>query len=292
MRNAFLNALPVIANALGDSLGVKVVMGANSACTDGKSIFLPSLDADKPESRALGLGFITHEAAHVRFTDFTLTPNTPLEKKITNILEDIRIEKLIARMYPGCKLYLEETVEALVKTAFFAPLKGDETPTVMMQQYMLHQLRLNVLGQEGIADIAKQAEDLLIEKIPAGMRVRLEALMYQVEDCQNTQEVLDLSRSIIKMMEEEAKKEEEKENQKKPGDSDQSQQSQDKNSQKNQEPSGHQQQDGQSDHGEDDGQADASPQDASSCQAIATGNGRARCFSAVRPGNARRPACH
>lgn len=245
MKNPFLNALPVIASALGDSLGVEVVMNAGQPRTNGKQIFLPSLDADKPESRMLGIGFITHESAHIRFTDFALPRNTPLERMICNLLEDIRIEKLISRMYPGCKLFLAEMVEGLVKTGYFAPLSGDENPTVTMQQYMLHQLRLNILEQEGIAGLAQQADEQLTDKVPAGMRVRLNALMYQVEDCQNTSDVLDLSRAIITMMEEEAKKEEEKQSQQQ-GEADPNQQ-QSQTPQDDQDES--QQQDGQNDKG-------------------------------------------
>lgn len=215
MNNAFLNALPIIANALGDSLGVEVVLGAGNPRTDGKRIFLPTLDASNAESRMLGIGYIAHESAHVRFSDFDMLKQckSGLEKHIWNILEDIRIEKKISQVYPGCKLFLAEMAEGLVKTGFFSPLTGEESPTQIMQQYMLHQLRFDILEQQGIAGLAEQAHQLLVDKVPAGMRVRLEALMYEVEECQSTQEVLVLTRAIITMMEEEAKKEEEKENQ-------------------------------------------------------------------------------
>lgn len=220
MKNAFLNALPIIANALGNTLGVQVVMNAGRASTNGKQIFLPSLETDNPVSKKLAIGYIAHEAAHVRFSDFSLDFNTPLEQMIDNILEDIRIEKEIARVYPGCRLFLAETVEGLVQSGFFAPLKGDETPVKVMQCFMLYQLRLNVLGQDAIADLAAHAETVLKDKVPEGMRIRLEALMYQVENCESEKDVLDLSRAIISMMKEEANKEEEKENQQQQADSD------------------------------------------------------------------------
>lgn len=229
MRNAFLSALPVIAGAIGDSLGVQVVMNAGNPRTDGKVIYLPSLDGDCPESRKLGIGYIVHEASHLRFTDFEQRGETPFLQHINNLLEDIRIEQNIAQVLPGCRSYLADMIEGLVKTDSLIKLEADDSPSKVMESYMSYQLRLNLLGQEGIKSYAEQAEEQLLVKVPAGMRVRLEALMYQVRDCESTKEVLDLARAIIRMMEEEAKKEEDKENQPKQqqAGSDPNQQSQD-----------------------------------------------------------------
>jgi len=216
MRNPFLNALPVIANALADTLGVTVVMNAGQPRTNGNTIFLPTLDGDKPESRMLGIGYVAHEGGHCRFSDFNLLKQmTPLEKHISNILEDIYIEKSMANVFPGVKLYLAEMIEALVEMKFFSEPPADATPAQLMQSFMLYRLRADLLEQDGIAELADKMEARLRENVPIGMCTRLEALMFQVDECKNSQDVLDLARTIIKMMEDEAKKEEEKEQQEK-----------------------------------------------------------------------------
>lgn len=252
-HNPFLNALPILANAIGDSVGVEVILNAGKAATNGEIIMLPPLKADDPHSKALGLGFISHEAAHVRFSDFGLKFSKPLEKHVYNILEDIRIEKAISQIYPGCAGILSDTVDALAALDKWEKPTEQSSPTEIMQSYMLYQLRLNVLGQKGVEKLAELAAKHLAAKVPLGMRVRLEALMYEVESCNSGKEVLDLTRAIINMMKDEDKKEEDKEKEKEQEknqqqDSPQPDQSQDQS--QNGDPKGDQ--DGISDSSEDD----------------------------------------
>lgn len=259
--NAFLSALPILANALADTLGVKVVMNAGHPRTNGDTIFLPGLDGDKPESRKLGIGYVAHEGGHCRFSNFELIKlMTTLEKHISNILEDIYIERSMAKVFPGAKIYLAEMVEALVATGFFSEVPDDATPAQLMQSFMLYRLRADVLEQEGVAGLADDAEAKAKAVIPAGMLTKLEALMFRVEECENSKDVLDLARAIITMMEEEAKKEEEQEQQEQE-EADQQQGQQDQSQQQGEGEESDAEQDGEGgqsssgqDEGEDDGQ--------------------------------------
>ena len=71
MQNSLRNALPIVAAALGRKFGVEVGVGGHDACTDGKRIQIPDVP-DDPASRDLAWGYLAHEAAHVRYTDFTV----------------------------------------------------------------------------------------------------------------------------------------------------------------------------------------------------------------------------
>ena len=262
MRNPFLNALPVIANSLADTLGVRVVMNAGRPHTDGNTIFLPGLDGDKPESRKLGIGYIAHEGGHCRFSDFTLLKlMTPIEKHVSNLLEDIYVEKSMANVFPGVKLYLAEMVEGLVETKFFVESPEDATPTQLMQSFMLYRLRADMLEQDSIAELADKMEARVREIIPVGMLTKLEALMFQVDECKNSQDVLDLTRAIILMMEDEAKKEEEKEKEQKEKDAQNNEQT-DPSQPQDQSGDAEQQdgKDGQSSSGQDEGEDDDAQQ--------------------------------
>ena len=69
------NAAPLVAAAVGRSIGVKIYYGStNIPCTDGESIFLPLLPLELPEraSKLLG-GFTHHEGMHLRHTDFSVS---------------------------------------------------------------------------------------------------------------------------------------------------------------------------------------------------------------------------
>ena len=71
MRQTLRSALPIVAAALGRKLGVAVrVGGADGAKTDGGVIVLPDLPDGDSALRAVTWGYLAHEAAHVRHTDF------------------------------------------------------------------------------------------------------------------------------------------------------------------------------------------------------------------------------
>ena len=102
---AIIRSLPLVAGVLGKTYGVRVEIGGNQAFTNGKVIQLPSLPAETdPDFTGLVRGFLDHEAAHIRETDFNVINGlTPLEKSIWNTFEDWRVENKLAELFPGCR---------------------------------------------------------------------------------------------------------------------------------------------------------------------------------------------
>ncbi len=119
-----LKSLPLLAAVLGKKYGINVEIGGKSAFTNGRTITIPSLPSEC-DSNLLGMvrGFIDHESAHIRHTDFDILKDesiTPLEKHIWNTLEDWRVENQLSRIFPGCRknfnwliknLFLKDSVE-------------------------------------------------------------------------------------------------------------------------------------------------------------------------------------
>ena len=108
-------ALPMVASVLGKKYGVQVEIGGNTACTDGKVIRLPTLPLESDEKmRNMTRGFLDHESAHIRETDFDVLQDkdlTPLIKNIWNIFEDWRVENELAKRFPGCRTNLHWLIE-------------------------------------------------------------------------------------------------------------------------------------------------------------------------------------
>ena len=72
---AVMRSLPLVASVLGRKYGVQVEMGGADAYTDGKTIHLPALPSEVPDTLlAMARGYLDHEAAHVRETDFSRIP--------------------------------------------------------------------------------------------------------------------------------------------------------------------------------------------------------------------------
>ncbi|MDO4937628.1 MAG: hypothetical protein Q4E62_06905, partial [Sutterellaceae bacterium] len=106
----FLKSLPIVAGCLGNKLGVRVEL-SNQACTNGKTIYVPmSIDSREIGKEEL-LGFIVHEASHVRYTKFKFKfqgIDLPIKRALVNAIEDARIEKLIGQEYAGAPYLLEQ----------------------------------------------------------------------------------------------------------------------------------------------------------------------------------------
>lgn len=104
--NSLSNALPIMVSNYSKLFGVTVRIQGTSAYTNGQVITIPRLDMSDPTKARLAYGYLAHEASHVRYTDFALIKNEKVGENLLlmsllNILEDCRIEKLIAKEFIG-----------------------------------------------------------------------------------------------------------------------------------------------------------------------------------------------
>lgn len=249
MKNLTLNnAFPIVAAALGNKFGVNVKVGGTGAFTDGKTINLPAYNLEDPSYKDVAWGYLAHEAAHIRFTDFTDFSNaatSPIRKAIVNILEDIRIEKLIMGIYPGTKLSIEKMDEQICLTNNYELVEKTSHPASILSQFLFLRLSADVLGFSSLLPIADKVELILDETFPVGAVTRLAGLLSEVADLGSTRDCVRLADRILRMIEEEQEKEQEKASQQQQ--TRQQQQTQDQDS------------DDSSD-GSDDSQPDSQPQ--------------------------------
>lgn len=132
-----IKSLPLLASILGRKYGVQVRIGGEQAFTNGNIIQLPSLPLECDDI-LLGLirGFLDHEAAHIRNTDFEALKAanlTSLEKHIWNMLEDHRVENVLSAIYPGCR----ENFQWLIKHLFLPKPTKRKQKTVVPDPAML-----------------------------------------------------------------------------------------------------------------------------------------------------------
>lgn len=115
ISQTFLNSFPIVAGVMGQNLDVTVRFEGHQAATNGKVIVLPNVESVSDPD--VLMGFLSHEAAHVRFTDMSvmLEIDSPLEKSLLNIYEDQRVEILIGTIYPGSIYFLAQTIHRCEK---------------------------------------------------------------------------------------------------------------------------------------------------------------------------------
>jgi len=215
--SALWGALSAVAGFLTGRMGVPIVR-AQGAATDNKVIYLPPVaDSVLTWDEVLKvIGYLYHEAAHILWTDFSIGRATvPLVKSLEGKLEDIRIEHRAIHHFPAARRYLGELVRVMteqglkkVYPCFSAPA-DEATEAEVLQWYLLYRLRHDYLGQTDIAPVHEATAALAKTKLPRGMKVKLDALMFQIARCENTQDVRDLAEAIASMIAEEEQKERE-----------------------------------------------------------------------------------
>lgn len=201
----FVNALPIIAKAIGRRYGVTVEIGGSRAYTNGKTIHLPALPLDDPEVEVLVNGYLDHEAAHCRFTDFSVERSTDeFQQWVENSLEDIRIELAMGQCYPGCKRNLDKLSSKLVAEGVDRAVSDEAGEAEALSGFILHRLRSEVLGQEALDDHAAKAAERVESMFPKGLCTKLSATMAEVREARSTQDVIDLADRLVRLLKDEA----------------------------------------------------------------------------------------
>lgn len=105
----FENVLEKVARIVARQNNIEVVIQGNTAYTNGKRIVLPMLEDVTEELKADLGGFLDHEVAHCKYTDFEAYGKIRERflRELVNAIEDSRIELLLPLEYPGTALSLE-----------------------------------------------------------------------------------------------------------------------------------------------------------------------------------------
>ena len=209
-RATIYNALPIVAAAYGEKFGVKVSIGTDMAYTDGESIVIPNIPEFYPHMDAIW-GYLAHESAHIRFTDFDVTRYPGLHAELTNIIEDCRIEKAMISLYPGTSYTIDQMAEYMVSAEHYQHPTKDGHPAQILSGYSLYWLQVNGVGQSFLQPFLDSADAAIKQALPKGVFVRLNALLHKAVNIDTTAEAANIASLIIEMVKEEKQKEEDKE---------------------------------------------------------------------------------
>lgn len=172
--------LPMLASVIGKQMGVRVVFDNNTdtAATDGKTIFVPAMTAAGSEEDAQLLeGLIDHEAAHLRYTDFNANQEikTPLVSALSNIFEDVRIERLLGEQYRGVPANIRKSLAIMIaKGAFPIDPPQDDTPLPnVLTSALILGLRASQLGQDQLADSGKAHRAALEKQLGQALTLKI-----------------------------------------------------------------------------------------------------------------------
>lgn len=193
-----LNCLPLLASILGNRPGLKIRKGKR-ASADGETIRLPDFPASD-DAIALIRGYVDHEAAHIRFTDFAVynAHIPPLTRHLCNSIEDCRVEKCMGKLYPGC----ESNLSWLARQIFLTEKtwKSGANPAFSVLSYVLLSLRSCEL-EELKTPLAKTGR--VLEKAFPGLSTKLDKTIAEIkESCPGTKAALEYAFEITALLEE------------------------------------------------------------------------------------------
>jgi cobaltochelatase CobT len=122
-KRLIYSVLETVARGLSSKYGIRVIFEGNKAYTDGKKIVLPQLSSELSEDDIEDIrAYLYHEVSHSLYTNFDVfkkaqeTHGQAL-KIMLNYFCDIRIERLIAKQYPGTETPLITLRNKLTKKA-------------------------------------------------------------------------------------------------------------------------------------------------------------------------------
>lgn len=207
MNHPLKNALPIVAAAYGEKFGVKVHIQGQDAFTDGERIVIPTANPDDPHYQQIAWGYLAHEAAHIRHTNFEMVQKAsskPIRKALLNIIEDVRIENELAKDYPGTRRSISQVIEYMVDTQQMCVPEQLE-PASNLQAWLLFRLRCHFLGQKALTPLYQAVDERVRQLLPAAAMSRLSAMLTAVPSLGSTGEVLKLVDAIVAMLEDESR---------------------------------------------------------------------------------------
>ena len=207
MNHPLKNALPIVAAAYGEKFGVKVLIQGQDAFTDGERIVIPTANPDDPHYQQIAWGYLAHEAAHIRHTNFDMVQKAsskPIRKALLNIIEDVRIENELAKDYPVTRRSISQVIEYMVDTQQMCVPEQLE-PASNLQAWLLFRLRCHFLGQKALTPLYQAVDERVRQLFPVAAMSRLSAMLTAVPSLGSTGEVLKLVDAIVAMLEDESR---------------------------------------------------------------------------------------
>lgn len=197
-----LNSLPLLAAVLGRNYGVEVRIGGHKAMTNGKVIHIPSLPLDR-EAALLGYarGYIDHEAAHIRHSDFAALKTANLDAvtfTLTNAIEDWRIEQRQAELFPGCRQHFDWLTRKLCLEDRQETEEAGTPPAFSIVEYVI--LVTSAWAVPEVWNTLHPVQNRVDARFP-GLRTRMDAVLDRAHaHCPDTAAAIAYARELAEII--------------------------------------------------------------------------------------------
>lgn len=200
------NLAKVLAPLLGGK-ACEITISGKRAYTKGERINIPAGDFTDPDFVTMANGYIDHELGHNAFTDFDVSQKAYDEdrvlNKLRNALEDVRMERLQGKAWPGAKINLDRLATLCVARGNFSPISEDDSPTKQVLFFCLYWGRFHINHQLAVGPLADHAESNLRERLGDVLVNAILTELALLESATSNQDCLDIARAILKLLKDE-----------------------------------------------------------------------------------------
>jgi cobaltochelatase CobT len=184
-----IGGLRIALQAIGAKMGVTLRIEGDQAYTNGSEIIIPTLPPDDHKAAVLARGYVDHEAAHVRHSDFERDMGTWGE-----LIEEVYIEKKQCADYPGCAINLRDMIAILKhEDGSFRGTKSQ--PMSLLTSWLICRGRANVLGQP-LGDYASEMETWSRQTFGDPFCDRFAACVARIGSCNTLADCVQLGNEI------------------------------------------------------------------------------------------------
>lgn len=195
-------ALPLIMGNYASSYGVNLFMYGNSAYTDGKNITIPRLDFFNSEEMEMAYGYVAHECGHIKYSDFNCLKNCQNEyfRNVFNALEDVRIEFLQSRDWPGLAKTFSYLVEKLEDEVVKAVRKSNKLSALLLLYVSSYSRNfcINQPAEKSLKAIKRKLKKLAV--MPESSMAVLDKLLSTTTSCKCSNDVWTLANKVLKLI--------------------------------------------------------------------------------------------
>lgn len=208
-------SMAAVAAGMSRSRGVKVTCsgrGAYTTCAsrmapDGRmvrelAINIPAEVLEtKADAAALLRGYLDHEAAHVRWTDWNVLEDgrwkEPMLKTLLNIVEDVRVEKRMSAAFRGAGENLARIADILFGGDGWKEHARPGQPAALAASWLLFSLRSK--AQPSLEKGAAVLGDLLDATVP-GVREAMQSVLGHAPEPESTADAAAIAYDLWKAM--------------------------------------------------------------------------------------------
>lgn len=217
----FVNTLRMYGNLLSHGK-IDVRVQGTQARLDDTTVYLPAISkegfrraADNTGGEALlnaakivAFGFEAGQIAKVNYGDpkALMSPSSPWTMQIATVVEELRTELCISRVFPGTLRDLQRAAQYCIDANLFPTVGDGMSAREKVLRFVQYVGRWLVIGDDAFEQLAVAAREQVTALLSDGAVIVLKSLLARVKYIGSTAESVDVAHRIATLVKDEAEK--------------------------------------------------------------------------------------